>query len=277
MNKTLLFLLLCSAHLAIASQLPGQSLVPGGIAVIELGKSTRERPKVLYQNKRVLVAQNNATWVALVGIPLSAKPGIAQIDVTRGDSTPQPINFRINQKDYPSEYITIKKKRLVNPNNQDLARINKEKRSISAALNTWTDKADVDTDFALPVDGRLSSPFGLRRFFNKQARKPHSGVDIAAPKGTPIKAPANANVINSGRYFFNGNSVFLDHGQGLITGFFHLDEIKVTRGQHVRQGDLLGTVGETGRVTGPHLHWNVYLNNTKVDPALFVADEVANR
>lgn len=124
----------------------------------------------------------------------------------------------------------------------------------------------------MPIIGRLSSPFGLKRFFNNQPKNPHSGLDIAAPTGTTISAPAPGLVINTGSYYYNGNTVFLDHGQGLVTGYFHMSKITVKAGQIVEQGTKLGEVGETGRVTGPHLHWNVYLNKTKVDPALFVPE-----
>lgn len=268
MNKIVLFLLLSFPVAITAAQLPEQSLVPGGIAVIELENIA---PRVFYEKRKVLVIENNNHWFALVGIPLSANPGQHQIVVKNEDRSTRIVPFTVAAKEYPSQYITIKNKRMVNPNPEDLERIKKERIPINKALHTWTEKFVVDADFLVPVDGRLSSPFGLRRFFNKQPRKPHSGLDIAAPKGTPIKAPASGVVINSGNYFFNGNTVFLDHGQGLITGYFHMNEIKVETGRSLERGDVLGTVGETGRVTGPHLHWNVYLNRTKVDPMVFIA------
>jgi murein DD-endopeptidase MepM/ murein hydrolase activator NlpD len=129
----------------------------------------------------------------------------------------------------------------------------------------------VESGFSVPVHGRLSSRFGLRRFFNGQPRNPHSGVDLAAPAGTPVKAPASARVIDTGEYYYNGKTVFLDHGQGLLSAYFHLSQTKVRPGQQLRRGEVIGTVGATGRATGPHLHWSVYLNGAQVDPALFVA------
>lgn len=124
-----------------------------------------------------------------------------------------------------------------------------------------------------PVRGRESSAFGLRRFFNGEERNPHSGLDVAMPTGTPVVAPAPGKVVLTGDFFFNGNSVFIDHGQGLITMVCHLHNIGVTEGTEVQAGDQIGTIGATGRATGPHLHWTVSLNNARIDPRLLLADD----
>ncbi len=262
--KTLwLALLLSLPGLALA--LPQHNPVPGGVALVGLGPADGQPPRARYRDKPVMVQQTGGQWTAVVGIPLTAKPGEHELALADG----QRLRFAVQAKDYPSQHLTIKNKRKVNPNEDDMKRIRRERRRINAALAHWRATDQVAISFILPVEGRLSSPFGLRRFFNGQPRKPHSGIDIAAPEGTPIRAPAAGTVIDTGDYFFNGNTVFLDHGQGLVTMYCHMSRIDVQPGQVVRQGEIIGAVGQTGRVTGPHLHWSVSLNDARVDPALF--------
>ncbi|MDH3355350.1 MAG: M23 family metallopeptidase, partial [Chromatiales bacterium] len=128
-----------------------------------------------------------------------------------------------------------------------------------------------------PVSGRLSGNFGRRRFFNNQPRKPHSGMDIAAPMGTSVVSPAAGKVVDTGNFFFNGNTIFVDHGQGVVTMYCHLNTLTVKKGDIVAQGEKIATVGMTGRVTGPHLHWSVNLNGVRIDPALFMSTKTLER
>jgi murein DD-endopeptidase MepM/ murein hydrolase activator NlpD len=264
---TLYISLLTAAFASYALELPTESVVPGGVAIISI--QVEEKPDAYFYDRKVMIVGSNNDWKAIVGIPLTAKAGIHDLLVKNNDIETN-YKFEVNNKDYETQYLTIKNKRKVNPNEQDMSRIIKEKKLITKAKSHWSDNEDVSLKFIQPAEGPYSSPFGLRRFFNQQPRKPHSGLDIAAPKGAPIVAPADGTVINTGNYFFNGNTVFLDHGQGLITMYCHMDSINIKEGVKVKAGDLIGNVGLTGRVTGAHLHWSVMLNNITVDPILFL-------
>ena len=238
MNKCLLFLLSLPIS-CFADPLPQALSVPGGIAEINVGAATDSAPKVYFDNHRVLVTQHKEQWLALVGIPLDAKPGMQLIVIERANGKKQ-IPFDISDKHYPEQRLTIKNKRMVDEMTpEDLQRIAAEKQEMARIKDVWSER-DADTNFVAPVDGRLSSLFGLKRFFNNQPRKPHNGLDIAAKTGTDILAPASGTVIGTGNYFFNGNTVFLDHGQGLISAYLHMSEIAVQTGQQVQQGQRLG-------------------------------------
>lgn len=275
--KTLLaaLLLLLCANQALALSLPRESRVPGGIAYLVLPQGS-EVEKVQYGSRRIALHRTPHETIAMVGIPLKTTPGTHSIEVYYRDRHKTALSFEVEKKQYTTQHLTIKNKRMVNPNKQDMERIIRDKKQINAALDTWSSQ-EMLLGFKAPVEGRFSSSFGLRRIFNGQPRSPHSGMDIAAPRGTVVQAPTAGTVIATGNYFFSGNTVFLDHGQGLITLYSHLDTINVKPGQTLEAGEALGTVGMTGRVTGPHLHWAVSLNNTKVDPALFLPTEVLAR
>jgi len=250
-----------------AKNLPDESAVPGGVVIIPLGDVNTIKPKATFNKNQVMVTDYEKQWVAVVGIPLSSTPGEHYLV-----ASDKKHRFIIKDKAYETQHLTIKNKRKVNPNKMDMERINKERPIISQALKHWNETDDIYLEFIAPVEGRKSSSFGLRRVFNDQPRRPHSGMDIAAPTGTKVIAPAKGKVIETGDFFFNGKSVFIDHGQGLITMYCHLDSISVEPGQTTNVGDKLGEVGMTGRVTGPHLHWTVSLNNARVDPQLFLGE-----
>lgn len=273
-NKGLLGLWLLLASQVVAAQLPQQSAVPGGVVIIPLAKQTSIKPKVQFQNKPVMVIAAQQHWQAVLGVPLDLAAGTHRVVVQSGDQT-STVMFDIADKQYPTQHITIKDKRKVNPNQYDMQRINRESARINAALQQWTEQDTISFNFIWPIKGRVSGLFGRRRVFNGEPRKPHSGMDIAAATGTFIQAPAAGIVRGTGDYFFNGNTVFIDHGQGLVTMFCHLDQIHVKDGQSIEQGQVIGTVGETGRVTGPHLHLGVSLNDERVEPTLFFPSAAA--
>ena len=250
-----------------AYEFPIESNVPGGVVIIPI--KTENKPEVFFYDKKVMVIGENKNWNAIVGIPLKIELGEHKLKVIN-DGIGANYLFDVVNKDYEKQYITVKNKRHVNPNDEDMLRISKERKLISKAKANWREIDNVPLKFIKPARGPYSSSFGLRRFFNKQPRNPHSGLDIAAEKGTPIIAPAAGVVINTGDYFFNGKTIFLDHGQGLITMYCHMEEISIEEGDFVNVNDMLGTVGSSGRVTGAHLHWSVILNNTTVEPLLFL-------
>ncbi len=243
--------------------------VPGGIAIVTLPDDV-DPASARYRDKKIPVTDIDGKASAVIGLSLGTKPGRHFLQAKNNQGAPLKIAFKVEPKSYEEQRITIKDKRKVNPEKRDMDRIVREKESITRALRHWSDAGAVDLSFDYPVDGPTSSPFGLRRFFNEQPRKPHSGLDIAAAEGTPIRAPAAGTIIETGDYFFNGKTVFIDHGQGLVTMYCHMSAIDVEPGTVVKAGDPIGKIGMTGRVTGPHLHWGVSLNDARVDPLLFL-------
>ena len=265
LSALLLLCLTCNAHAADSyiTRLLNKP-VPGGVAVIELGTGAQP-PKASYQGKPVLVVKEQDTWRAIVGIPLTVKPGPQQISSAGRD-----LSFTVGSKKYPEQRITLKNKRQVNPTPDDIKRIDNELAVQLKAYRTFSPNTPSNLLLDKPVNGPLSSKFGVRRFFNGEERNPHAGLDFAVPAGTPIKTPAAGKVILIGNYFFNGNTVFVDHGQGFISMFCHMSKIDTKVGQQLARGDVVGKVGSTGRATGPHMHWNVSLNDARVDPAIFI-------
>jgi murein DD-endopeptidase MepM/ murein hydrolase activator NlpD len=224
---------------------------------------------VRFNGVPALVVGTPADWTAIVGIPLSAKPGTAHVEVQRDGGAATRVAFRIDDHAYAEQHLKVAPGK-VDLSPEDLARYERERKHLATVAATISDGMPATFRLLQPVAGPRSSSFGLRRVFNGKPRNPHSGMDIAAPKGTPVVAVAPAKVIDTGDYFFNGNTVWLDHGGGLLTMYCHLDTIAVRAGQTVAAGEKIGTVGATGRVTGPHLHWSVSLNRAMVDPALFL-------
>jgi murein DD-endopeptidase MepM/ murein hydrolase activator NlpD len=264
-------LLLCAGPaLASAYLLPHESAVPGGVKVLRLDVHSNSMPYVDVDGHRALVVQDGSSWIAIIGIPLSAPLAPRQVIVHSGDAR-QEIQYSIGDKQYASQSLKVAPGQ-VNLSKADLERVNQEKSIIEHAMSRWTDEQPETLHMPQPIPGVRSSSFGMRRIFNGESRNPHSGMDIAAPVGTPVRAPLAGTVIDTGDYFFNGNTVFVDHGRGMISMYCHLSAIDVKPGQRVAAGTTLGKVGMTGRVTGPHLHWGLSLNRAWVDPELFVSN-----
>lgn len=260
-----------------SENLPKESLVPGGLALIPFQQNGSEIPKVSFEEQRVMVLQvAKKDWIAVVGLSLALKPGEYQISITRKNRI-EAVKFQITDKAYEAQYITLKDNKQVSPSKAALERIGQESVAMKSVFNSWSEQAPSALIMDYPVEGPLSSQFGLKRFFNNQPRNPHSGLDIAAPRGSTIRSPLSGRVAALGNYFFNGNTVLIDHGQGMISMYCHMDEILVTEGQVIKAGEILGKVGSTGRATGPHLHLSINLNNTRVEPLLFLKNPSPTR
>jgi murein DD-endopeptidase MepM/ murein hydrolase activator NlpD len=201
------------------------------------------------------------TDYAVIGLPYVTKK--EQYDIASKKISVKP-------KDYGESRITIEDQSKVILSAEDKDRTFKEYKIINNALSTYSKKLLSDFDFSIPVNGIISSRFGKKRFINDLPRSPHLALDIAAPENTEILAPSDAIVILTGEFFYAGNYVMLDHGMGLISSYSHLSNINVKEGEYIKKGMLLGMVGSTGRVTGPHLHWSIYLNKQRVNPEIFL-------
>ena len=255
-----------------ALALPEESRVPGGIALVRLGAVSLNsaKPRVWLGEQPVWVSANNGQWVAVVGLALDLPPGAHNLRTDDGEVQRQ-VEFDVRPKNYPSQHIRLKDSSKVTLSPADEARAVAEIAEIQKLKRHWRDEEADDLQFIQPAAGRLASRFGLRRFFNGEARATHSGLDVAIGRGTPVKATARGTVLAVGDYFFNGKTVFVDHGNGLISMVCHLDRIDVQAGDPVSQNQRVGLSGMTGRASGPHLHWSMVLNGVMVDPALFIS------
>lgn len=260
-----LILLLALMPIAVSHAQPVHSPWPGGIAIVDIGSAALAAPAVTFDDKPVMVMIREDRWHAVVGIPLDTRSETLLLSVAGDD-----LAVDLVSRTYREQRLTVKNQSHVTPGQKQLERIGAERKIIDAALNHFRPTVGNGVALEVPVDGPQSSSFGLRRFFNDQPRAPHKGMDIAATKGTSVSAPKQGVVTATGDFFFNGNTVIVDHGQGFVTMYCHLSEIAVEKGQALLDGDTIGAVGATGRVTGPHLHFGTYLNGTAVDPAILL-------
>ena len=267
----LLFAIPVAVVLELRHANPVAIFVASCIAIIPLGSvsAVSDVPQAWLGDQPVLVTSDQKLWVAVVGLSLNVTPGSHELRIKMGGVT-KALNFVVNPKNYPEQHITIKDKGKVQLSAADEARADREIAVIKELKRHWRAAQDTDLAFILPAEGELAGRFGARRFFNEEPRAPHVGLDVAVARGTPVKASAQGQVLALGDYFFNGKTIFLDHGNGLITMYCHLDRIDVKAGETVSKGQLIGLSGETGRATGPHLHWSVILNGAMVDPELFI-------
>lgn len=215
-----------------------------------------------YQGNEALILANHA----VIGIEADAEPGKQVVLVRTSSGDQRTLEFVVVTRAFPEERLTIANERHVNPGPEELARYARERDVQFAAYALRTEVRDGLLPLRQPVQGRISSEFGYRRILNGQPRSRHSGMDIAADIGTPVAATAPGTVAVTGDFFFNGKTVQIDHGGGLVTMYCHLSRIDVREGDELVRGQVIGAVGATGRVTGPHLHWTMSLGEVRVDP-----------
>ena len=236
--------------------------VPGGVVQLRLPQSTTD---VFFNEVQQLRLDNRA----IVAVPLATKIG-NHVVIARSEKSTTELQFKVVEKTYREQHLTVENERLVNPLTEDLERIQSESALLRTAYGRFSPMPKRLAPIILPVRGIVTSEFGFRRFFNGQPRNPHSGIDIAAEHGTPVKSPAPGVISVTGNFFFNGNTIVVDHGGGFISMLCHLSQINVRPQQKIERNSILGMVGATGRATGPHLHWSVSLQGTRVDPLIFI-------
>ncbi len=267
-SSLLALLLLAVATTGIAA-VPRSSAVPGGVVVVDLGEAGGPAPSARWQDRPVLVTTEAGRYKAVVGIALAVAPGDYGLEVTEASGAKRSVPVKIAAKKYREQHLTVAPGQ-VDLSPEDAARVEREQVQLSASYNSFSEALPATFLLRQPTPGPRSDSYGSRRFFNKQPRNPHSGMDIAAATGTPIIAPADGVVLEVGDFFFNGGTVIIDHGRGFVTLYCHLSGYDVKKGDVVKTGQRIGKVGATGRVTGAHLHFGVLLNGASVDPGLFL-------
>jgi murein DD-endopeptidase MepM/ murein hydrolase activator NlpD len=258
--------LLCAAPLLAATEAPTAG--PGTVARLQLGRADVP-PLAQLDGRRLLVRRERGAWTALAGIPLSAQPGASLlVEVTYADRIERRPVVVVDKK-YPTQHLSVAKEQADLPP-ELLLRYEQEREHFAKILGTFSEPGPARLSLLQPVAGRRSGTFGSRRVINDVPRNPHGGMDIAAPAGTPVAAAAPGRVLDAGEYLFLGRTLVLDHGHGLLTLYSHLSAVHRAVGETVAAGATIGEVGMTGRATGPHLHFSVYLNAAAVDPAIFL-------
>ena len=246
---------------------PDHSPFPGGVINKIIKISSTEISNVKAEQKSVYLCQvDEDHWKVLVPISLSSE--IKPIIISNQGKTL--LKVPILDKEYRESKITINNMDLVSPPAEYLPRIKKEAELGKAALNIVSKRNHSILKMPLPVEGLKSSEFGVRRFINSEPRNRHTGLDIAAKVGTEVISPLSGKVLLVGDFYYRGKTIFLDHGGGMISTYSHLSKILVQEGQLIKKNEIIGKVGQSGRVTGPHLHWQIVLSGVPVNPELFL-------
>jgi len=229
-----------------------------------------EAVSVAWGEHRIPFVRRGDAWHAAIGVDLDTAPGEHTAPITvrfeDGTTAERSETLAVERVAFPTTELTVEP-RYVELSPEDQARADRESREIAAIYATLTPEAYWSEPFVVPIPGTTGGRnFGHRRVFNGQPRAPHSGADLRAATGTPIRASNRGRVVLAKELFFSGNAVFVDHGLGVYSVYLHLSEIGVEPGDIVERGDVIGLAGATGRVTGPHLHWGARVLDARVDP-----------
>lgn len=247
---------------------PGEGMLVTVVVEAEpLGLPLFEARGRLDESELRLVPIPGGAYLGLVAAPLNAEDLPIEVIVTAIDGTRLTVSrtLVIGAREFPATRLSVAS-RFVAPDEATLNRIQSERRIVRATLRTVSDQPLWRGAFDLPLIGVTTSPYGQRRLFNNELRSRHTGLDIDGETGDAIYAANDGRVVLSRDLFFNGNAVFIDHGLGLYTGYFHMSKREVIEGEWIEKGEVIGLVGATGRVTGPHLHWSLYLGGVSLDP-----------
>ncbi len=248
------------------------SASPGDVLRIDIESSldlAQIECSLLDQRLSLQPSATRKHWWALAGIDLETKPGkyamsgVAQLEDGRQIQLSKSLS--VLRKVFPVQRIRVKEK-YVHLDTEDEQRAAEESKRLQELFRQTTPEKLWNGPYLAPVEGALTTGFGRRRIVNNQPRSPHSGVDLKATTGTPIRAANSGRVVLADNLFFSGNTMVLDHGLGLYTFYGHCSKTLVTLGTLVKRGDVIAEVGATGRVTGPHLHWACRLNQARVNP-----------
>ncbi len=249
-----------------------RALHPGEVVVLEVRPSLTPlavEATAFGHAVRFFEGESDGVWRGLVGIDLTVQPGTYEVAVRAAIGAGAAVHavypLEVEPKEFPTRHLRVNPN-YVDPPQAVIDRILREQDEVSAVFRVASPERLWRGGFAAPVPGQPTSSFGRRSFYNGQPRSPHSGTDFRAGTGVPVRSPNAATVVLTGDLYFSGKVVILDHGWGLYSYFAHLSAIDVAEGDVVTRGQVVGKVGATGRVTGPHLHWTVRLNDARVDP-----------
>ena len=249
-----------------------RSFQPGEIIILFIEDNPEAKnAQIRFLGRKYQLVKNleRKAFLAFIGIDLGVKPGTYPLTIYTQDSAGEwnilEKQIDISAREFPVKKLWVKEE-YVTPPIEVRERIKRESDLLNSIYQRFTSEWLGEGTFIIPANGKVFENFGERRIYNDKPRSSHGGVDISAPTGTPVQASNTGEVVLASDLYFSGKTVIIDHGLGLFSMYCHLFKIKVSRGQYIRRGDVIGEVGATGRVTGPHLHWGIKILGSRIDP-----------